>query len=157
MTEASTPVGVLLLEESDSDALLVEGALARYGFAASITRAKSCAEFDRALASSDVARIEADKLRGEARSLHVAYDTTRFEAQSPEWQRATEEAVRNLKGSLSGTYEFRVLREGAKVKVLKFKCGDCPATTPRQPRAPRQAPPSAPLPVTFTSAEWAGE
>lgn len=99
----------------------------------------------------DVARVEADRLR-------VAYTTaTRFEANGSEWQRATGEAVRKLNGSLPGIYEFRVVRDGAKVKVLKVKCGDCPATAPRTPRAPRQLPASAPLPVSFTSAEWAGE
>jgi len=113
--------------------------------------------FVSALASSDVARIEPDQLRGEAKGLRVAYDAARFEAQGAELQKATEEAVRKLNGSLPGTFEFRVLRDGAKVRVLKFKCGDCPASAPRQPRAPRQAPAPASLPVTFTSAEWAGE
>ncbi|MFL6335622.1 MAG: hypothetical protein ACJ754_20120 [Pyrinomonadaceae bacterium] len=108
-----------------------------------------------ALTSRDVARAEANQLRIQAQGLRVAYDAAaRFETQGPEWQKATEEAVRKL-NTLPGNYEFRVLRDGAKVKVIKFKCGDCPATAPRQPRAPRRAP--APLPVTFTSAEWAGE
>jgi hypothetical protein len=110
-----------------------------------------------ALTSRDVARAEANQLRVEARGLRVAYDAAaRFETQGPVWQKATEEAVRKL-NTLPGNYEFRVLRDGAKVKVLKFRCGDCPATAPRQPRAPRQAPAPAPLPVTFTSVEWAGE
>jgi hypothetical protein len=106
-----------------------------------------------ALASRDVARVEADKLRVEAEGLRVAYAAPRFGVQGPAWQKATEEAVRKL-NTLPGTYEFRVVRDGAKTRVLKFKCGDCPA--PRQPRAPRQAP-SAPPPAAFTSADWAGE
>jgi hypothetical protein len=111
---------------------------------------------ENSLASRDVARFEADKLRVEAEGVRVAYaSAARFEALSPEWQKVTEEAVRKL-NTLPGTYEFRVLRDGAKVKVVKFKCGDCPATAPRQPRAPRPAPAPAPLPA-FTSAEWAGE
>lgn len=109
--------------------------------------------------SSDVSRLDADKFRAEAQGLRVAYATAaRFEAQSPEWQKATEEAVRKL-NALPGTYEFRVVRDGSKTKVLKFKCGDCPAAAPRQPRAPRQAPAPGPMPpvAAFTSAEWASE
>ncbi|MBV9924994.1 MAG: hypothetical protein JOZ96_08275 [Acidobacteria bacterium] len=113
-----------------------------------------------ALASGDEARIGADKLRVNAEGLRVSYNTrARFEAQGGEWQKTTEEFVRQFNNSMPGTYEFRVLRDGARVKVLKVKCGECPAAgAPRQPRAPRQAPPAAPLPpVAFTSAEWAGE
>jgi hypothetical protein len=108
-----------------------------------------------ALASSDVARLDADRLRVEAEGMRAAYNTrARFEAQGGEWQRATGEAVRQL-NALPGAYEFRVLRDGSKVKVLKVRCGECPgACAPRPSRAPRQAPPA---PVVFTSAEWAGE
>jgi hypothetical protein len=110
------------------------------------------------LTSNDVTRVEANKLRFEAEGLRVAYAAAmRSEAPSPEWQKVTEEAVRKLNGSLPGAYEFRVVRDGAKTKVLKFKCGDCPATAPRAPRAPRPAPAAAPQPAPFTSAEWAGE
>ena len=111
-----------------------------------------------ALAASDVARLDADKLRVEAEGLRVAYNArARFEARGVEWQKATEEAVRQL-NTLPGAYEFRVLRDGPKVKVLKVRCGECPASgAPRPSRAPRQAPPAPPAPVVFTSAEWAGE
>jgi hypothetical protein len=92
-----------------------------------------------AFASSDAAREEAKQFRVEAEGLRVAYTTAAsFETQSPEWQKVTEEAVRKLGRSFPATYEFRVVRDGAKAKVLKFKCGDCPATAPRLPRAPRQ-------------------
>jgi hypothetical protein len=108
--------------------------------------------------SKDGARVEADKLRVEAAGLRVAYAAAaRFDAQGAEWQKATEEAVRKLNATLPGTYEFRVVRDGAKARVLKFKCGDCPARAPRAPQPPRQLPAVAPAPVTFTSAEWAGE
>ena len=111
-----------------------------------------------ALSANDAARVEANQLRFEAEGLRVAYTTAaRFESKGPEWQRATESAVRKLNASFPATYEFRVVRDGAKTKVLKFKCGDCPATAPRAPRAPRQLPAAAPLPAPFTSAEWAGE
>ena len=114
--------------------------------------------FASALASSEATREEAKQLRFEAEGLRVAYATAaRFEAKGPEWQKATQDAVRKLNGSLPGAYEFRVVRDGAKAKVLKFKCGDCPATAPRAPRAPRQVPAGAPLPSPFTTAEWAGE
>jgi hypothetical protein len=103
------------------------------------------------LASADVARVEADGLR-------VAYGAAaRFEARGGEWQKATEEAVRTLNATRPVSYEFRVLRDGAKTKVLKFKCGNCPAAAPRAPQPPRQLPAAPPAPVTFTSAEWAGE
>jgi hypothetical protein len=109
------------------------------------------------LTSRDVARVEADKLRVEAEGLRVAYfSAARFEAQGAEWQKVTEEAVRKL-NAVPGAYEFRVLRDGAKMKVLKFKCGDCPATAPRLPRAPRPVAAGMPLPAPFALAEWVSE
>lgn len=99
-----------------------------------------------ALASSDVARLEAQQFRAEAQSLRVAYAAgARFDTQSPEWQKATEEAVRKLNVS-AGTLELRVLRDGSKTKVLKFKCNECPATAPRLTRLPRQVAVTMPLP-----------
>jgi hypothetical protein len=111
------------------------------------------------LASDDVARVEAGRLRVEADGLRVAYAAAvRFEAaKGAEWQKATREAVRTLDATLPGAYEFRLVRDGAKTKVLRFKCGNCPATAPRAPPPPRQLPAAPPAPVTFTSAEWAGE
>jgi hypothetical protein len=110
------------------------------------------------MTSTDVARLESDKLRVEAGGLRVAYTTSaRSEVQGAEWQKATEEAVRKLNAALPGTYEFRVVREGVKTRVLKFKCGDCPSSAPRAPQQPRRLPAAPPAPVTFTSAEWAGE
>ncbi len=107
-----------------------------------------------ALKSSDIARVDADRLRVEAEGVRVAY-AARFDAKGVE-REANEEAVRRLNRSLPGAYEFRLVREGAKgAKVLKVKCGDCPAGAPR---APRQPPAPAPLPAPFNSAEWsAGE
>lgn len=110
-----------------------------------------------ALASSDAAREESKQLRAGAEGLRVAYTAARFDANGPEWQKVTEEAVRKLNGSLPATYEFRVLRDGAKMKVLKFKCGDCPATAPRLPRAPRPVAVGMPLPAPFAPAEWVSE
>src|SRR5215210_6591656 len=67
--------------------------------------------------ANDVARAESDKLRVEADVLRVAYTTAaRFQADSPEWQKATEEAFRKLNDSLPGAYEFRFVRGGAKAK-----------------------------------------
>jgi hypothetical protein len=87
------------------------------------------------LVSTDAARAEADRLRVEADGLRAAYTTAaRFQADSPEWQKAAEEAFRKLNGSLPGAYEFRFVRDGAKTKVLKLKCGQCPSTLPRAPR-----------------------
>lgn len=104
-----------------------------------------------ALASSDAARAETKQLR-------VAYvDAARFEANGAGWQKATEEAVRKLNGSLPGNYQFRVLRDGAKTKVLKFKCGDCPATAPRLPRAPRPVASGMPPPAPVAPADWVSE
>ncbi|MBV8859254.1 MAG: hypothetical protein JOZ02_20140 [Acidobacteria bacterium] len=93
-----------------------------------------------------------------ADGLRVDYSANgRSEAKDFEWQKATEEAVRTLNATLPASYEFRVVRDGAKTKVLRLKCGGCPATTPRAPQQPRQLPAAPPAPVTFTSAEWAGE
>lgn len=100
-----------------------------------------------ALASSDVARTEAQQFRVEAEGLRVAYAAAaRFDAKSPEWQKVTEEAVRKLNGSAGGTFEFRVVRDGKQTKVLKFKCNECPATAPRLTRLPRQVALTVPLP-----------
>ena len=98
-----------------------------------------------ALKSSNVTRLNAEGVR-------VAFAAgARFEARGPEWQRATAEAVRRLNGQVPGTYEFRVVRDGARAtKVLKIKCGECPVGAPRAPRQPQPPPP-------FTSAEWASE
>ncbi|HEX8187275.1 MAG TPA: hypothetical protein VF586_02920 [Pyrinomonadaceae bacterium] len=100
------------------------------------------------LTSLEVARVEADRLRAEAEGLRVAYAAAaRPGANGPEWQKATEGAVRELNGALPGAYEFRVVRDGAKTKVLKFKCGDCPAGAPRPPRAPRHVVVDVPAPA----------
>lgn len=101
-----------------------------------------------ALASSDVARVEAQQLRVEAEGQRVTYATAeRFDAQSPEWQKVAEEAMRKLNGAAGGTYEFRVVRDGAKTKVFKFKCNECPAPAPRLTRLPRQVAVTVPLPA----------
>ncbi|HWS86179.1 MAG TPA: hypothetical protein VN282_04410 [Pyrinomonadaceae bacterium] len=110
------------------------------------------------LVVTDAARAEADKLRAEAVSLRAAYVTAaRVQANGPEWQKATEEAFRRLNGSLPGTYEFRLVRDGAKGKVLKLKCNECPATAPRLTRLPRQAALTMPLPAPVAPAESLGE
>lgn len=101
-----------------------------------------------ALVSSDVARLEAQQFRVEAARLRVAYGAAaHFDAQSPAWQKVTEEAVRKLNESLPGAYEFRVVRDGKQTKVLKFKCNECPATAPRLMRLPRQVAVTLPLPA----------
>jgi hypothetical protein len=100
----------------------------------------------RARASSEAARAEARQFRAEG--LRVTYAAAaRSDAEGPEWQKVTEEAVRKLSGSLPGAYEFRVVRDGAKGRVLKFKCADCPAPARQLPRAPRPAGVVAPLPA----------
>jgi hypothetical protein len=111
-----------------------------------------------ALASGDAARVGADKLRVEAEGLRGAYAAAaRFEAKGPVWQKVNEEVVRNLGASLPGAYEFRVVRDGAKPLVLKFKCGDCPKAAPRAPRAPRPVAAGMSLPSTFAPADWMSE
>lgn len=111
-----------------------------------------------ALASSDVARLEAQQFRAEAEGLRVAYAAAaRFEPQSPEWQKITGEAMRKFNGSAGGTYEFRVIRDGAKTKVLKFKCNECPATAPRLTRLPRQVALTVPLPAPFAPVDAVSE
>jgi hypothetical protein len=112
----------------------------------------------RALASNGGARVEADRFRAEAEGLRVAYASgARFEANGPEWQKAVEDATRKLNSSLPGVYEFRVVRDGAKTRVLKFKCSECPSTAPRLPRAPRQVAVDVLVPAPVVSAEWASE
>ena len=106
------------------------------------------------IASRDVARVEAEGLR-------VAYAAAvSAEGKSPEWQKAAEEAFRKLNAAQPGAYEFRVVRDGAKGRVLKFKCADCPAPAPRLTRLPRQVAVSVPLPAPVAPnapAETAGE
>ncbi|HEX8145658.1 MAG TPA: hypothetical protein VF591_00530 [Pyrinomonadaceae bacterium] len=110
------------------------------------------------LTSVEVARAEADKLRVEAEGLRVAYAAAALSrANGPEWQKATEEAARKLDGALPGSYEFRVVRDGAKTKVLKFKCGECPAGAPRLPRAPRQVAVDVLAPAPVVQSLSAGE
>ena len=100
-----------------------------------------------ALASSDMARVEAQQFRAEAEGLRVSYAVAaRFEAQSPERRKVSEETVRKLNGAVGGAFEFRVVRDGKQMKVLKFKCGECPATAPRLTRLPRQVAMTVPLP-----------
>jgi hypothetical protein len=111
-----------------------------------------------ALAASDVARVEAQQFRVEAEGFRVAYAAAaRSDAKGPEWQKVTEEAVRKLNGSLPGAYEFRVVRDGEKMKVLKFKCGECPAPAPRLPRAPRQVAVDVLAPAPVVPPQSAGE
>ena len=111
-----------------------------------------------AFAPGDAARVEAQQFRAEAEGLRVAYAAaTRWDAKGPEWQKATEEAVRKLNGSLPGAYEVRVVRDGAKTKVLKFKCNECPPTAPRLTRLPRQIAVTLPLPAPVAPAEPVGE
>jgi hypothetical protein len=108
-----------------------------------------------ALASTDVARVEADEFRVEADGLRVAYAAApRFQADDPEWQKSAAEALSKFSGSLPVAYQFRVLRDGARARVLKFKCAECPSTLPR---APRRVPSVAPQPAPSAPVEWASE
>jgi hypothetical protein len=103
----------------------------------------------------EMARVESDRLRVEANRLRVAYAAAAsFQANDPELQKATEDAFRMLNGSLPAGYQFRLVRDGAKTKVLKLRCGQCPSTLPR---APRPAPAAVPLPAPPAPAEWVGE
>jgi len=105
------------------------------------------------LVATDAARAESDKLRVEADGLRVVYATAaRVQANSPEWQKATEDAFRKLDGSPAGSVEFRFVRDGAKGRVLKLKCNECPATAPRLVRLPRQAALTMPLPAPIAPA-----
>ena len=109
-----------------------------------------------ALGARDATRVEANEFRRvEAEGLRVAYfAAARLDAKSAEWQKSAEEAMRNFNGSVPGAYEFRVVRDGLKTRVLKLKCAECPAPAPRAPRPPRQVALSLPLPAP---AETAGE
>ncbi|HEX8292585.1 MAG TPA: hypothetical protein VF570_12565, partial [Pyrinomonadaceae bacterium] len=67
---------------------------------------------------------------------------------------------RRLNAAQPGAYEFRVVPGGAKGRVLKFKCAECPASAPRLTRLPRQVAVSVPLPAPLAPpapAETAGE
>jgi hypothetical protein len=104
-----------------------------------------------ALASLLASREELGQARVNAEGLRVAAVGVRFDAKGGEWQRSAEEAVRGLNEALPGAYEFRLQREGGKIKVLKFnRCGTCPAApAPRAARVPRQIATSAPLPAVL--------
>lgn len=108
----------------------------------------------RALASEDVARVESDRLRVEANRLRAAHATAASFQADGEWQKSTGDALRKLNGSLPAGYQFRFVREGAKAKVLKLKCGECP---PALPRAPRPSPAGVPPPAPSAPVEWMGE
>ena len=111
-----------------------------------------------ARASSEAARVEARQFRAEAEDLRVVYAAAaRLEAKGSEWQKVTEEAVRKFSGSLPGAVEFRVVRDGAKTKVFKFKCNECPATAPRLTRLPRQAAVTVPLPAPLAPVDAVSE
>lgn len=108
-------------------------------------------ELSNVLTTVDVARAEADGLR-------VAYTTAaRSEAKSVEWQKAVEEATRRFDSSQHNAYEFRLVREGAKARVMKLKCGQCPASERRLPRVPGSVKVFAPLPSPVAPAAWVGE
>jgi hypothetical protein len=110
------------------------------------------------LDAGDEAHVRAGMARVEADGLRVAYAAAaRSEGKSPEWQKAAEDAFRKFNASQPGAYEFRVVRDGAKAKVLKFKCAECPAPAPRLTRLPRQVALSVPLPAPPAPAETAGE
>ena len=112
-----------------------------------------------ALGARDAARVKSNEFRRvEAEGLRVAYfAAARLDAKGAEWQKSAEEAMRNFNGSVPGAHEFRVVRDGAKTRVLKLKCAECPAPAPRAPRPPRQVASSWPLPAPAAPAETAGE
>jgi hypothetical protein len=112
-----------------------------------------------AFASRDGARVQVNEFRAEAEGLRVAYTAAaRFDAvKGSEWQKSAEEALRKLNGSLPGAYELRLVRDGAKVKVLKLKCAECPLPAPRAPRAPRQVAVSLSQLTPVAPVETAGE
>ncbi|HEX7316536.1 MAG TPA: hypothetical protein VF297_21725 [Pyrinomonadaceae bacterium] len=104
------------------------------------------------------ARVDADRLRVEADGMRVAYATAvRFEANGTELRKALDEATRKLNASAPGAYEFRVVRDGAKTKVLKFKCNECPASAPRVTRLPRQVAVNIELPEPVAAVGTLGE
>lgn len=112
----------------------------------------------KAVASAGGARLDADRFRVEAEGLRVAYAAAgRLEAAGPEWQKAVEDAARRFDRSLPGAHELRVVRDGVKTKVLKFKCGECPAGAPRPPLPQLRVPVAAPLPAPSAPVEWASE
>ncbi|MET0623869.1 MAG: hypothetical protein ABW250_12865 [Pyrinomonadaceae bacterium] len=93
----------------------------------------------RAAADAPAARVDAAENVRRAEKVRVNFVATRFEAKGGEWQKV-EQALRNIEGSLPGTYEFRLDRDGVKTKVLKFRrapspcCAPAPAPAPRAPR-----------------------
>ena len=85
------------------------------------------------------ARVEVAENLRTAEKVRVSFVAARFEAKGGEW-RKVEDALRNIEGSLPGTYEFRLDLDGAKTKLLKVRRGPspcCPRTP--APRAPRPA------------------
>ncbi|MDT7809316.1 MAG: hypothetical protein QOJ70_3129 [Acidobacteriota bacterium] len=96
-----------------------------------------------------------------AEMRRVAYVTTRLDGNNVEWRKAGEEALRSLNATtLPGTFEFRLVRDGSKTKVLKFirrngDAGHQPATVPapRAPRLPGQVARLAPAPDAQASSD----
>jgi hypothetical protein len=119
-----------------------------------------------AFADLNTARLNAHVDAAHQRNMtdelrRVSYVTTRFEANNEEWRKVGEEALRNLNATAGrGTFEFRVVRDGSKTKVMKFikRTGDAghqPAAVPapRAPRLPGQVARFAPAPGAQSSSE----
>ena len=80
----------------------------------------------------------AKRARVEAESERAATFAARSEVANVEWRKVGEELSRRVNLGTPGAYEFRVVHDGQKMKVVKVKCAECPAPAPRLPRAPRQ-------------------
>jgi hypothetical protein len=80
----------------------------------------------------------------------VSFVATRFDVKNIEWRKAGDDVLQRLNEALPGAYEFRLNRDGSKVRVLKVRRSgntNRPAAPPRAPLAPGQVAVFAPVPA----------
>jgi hypothetical protein len=93
------------------------------------------------------------KGRASAELKRVKFIATRFDGKNIDWQKASDEALRNLNEALPATYEFRFSPDASTRKVLKVRrtgnAGPTPsAVAPRAPQALGQVARFAPVPAS---------
>jgi hypothetical protein len=95
-------------------------------------------------------RVDAPKKRKAREEMRrVSFVAARFDGKNIEWRKGGDDALRRLNEALPGGYEFRLDRDGSKVRILKvrrFGNTNRPAASRRAPLAPGQVAGLAPVP-----------
>jgi len=109
--------------------------------------------------SEQAARDGARHSRRLAEETPLAHLAARVEGREAEWRKVGE-SLRTHNESAPGGFEFRLERDGPKIKVLKVKRGPgacCPVAAPRAPRTAGHIAAGAPQPAPSASADADGE